>query len=142
MSDSAQTVLVVDDDDDSADAVGAFLGRHGYDVRRARSAREGLALARAERPALVLMDVMMEERTSGFFAIQEMRRDAGLATVPVIVVSSIYTAVPGFRVTPSADWLRHDGFLPKPVDFDALLACVRERLAAAAAPAAVAGAAR
>lgn len=129
MSDGPRSILVVDDDDDAADAVGAFLGSHGYEVRRARSAHEGLARARANRPELVLMDVMMEERTSGFFAIQEMRRDPKLATVPVIVVSSIYTAVPGFRVTPEADWLRHDGFFAKPVDFDLLLARVRELLA-------------
>ena len=128
MSQTPPRILVVDDDDDYADAIGYFLRVWGYEVRRARSAREGLELARAERPALVLMDVMMEERTAGFFAIQEMRRDPELAKIPVLVVSSIYTEVPGFRITPAADWLRHDGFLAKPVDFDELLGRVRELL--------------
>jgi twitching motility two-component system response regulator PilH len=114
-------VLVVDDDDDFAEAVGLFLARHGFAVRMAENARHGLELARADRPALVLMDVMMEERTAGFFAIQELRRDPRTASIPVLVVSSIFTEVPGFRVTPEADWLRHDGFLAKPVDFDLLL---------------------
>ena len=130
MSETPPRVLVVDDDDDYAETVGVFLGRAGYDVRRARTAREGLEAARAERPDVVLMDVMMEERTAGFFAIQEMRRDPELADVPVLVVSSIYTEVPGFRITPAADWLRHDGFLAKPVDFDELL----ERVGALLAP--------
>jgi CheY-like chemotaxis protein len=81
------------------------------------------------------MDVMMEERSAGFFAIQEMRRDPELAGVPVLVVSSIYTEVPGFRIQPAADWLRHDGFLAKPVDFDQLLERVRELLASRREPA-------
>jgi hypothetical protein len=55
--------------------------------------------------------------------------------VPVLVVSSIYTEVPGFRITPAADWLRHDGFLAKPVDFDELLERVQALLAPRAAEA-------
>lgn len=135
MNDTA-TILVVDDDDDYAESIAAFLGAHGYRVLRARSGAEGVRLARSERPDLVLMDVMMEERTAGFFAIQEMRRDPALESVPIFVVSSIYSAIPGFRVSPEAGWLRHDGFLAKPVDFDELLARVRERLpvGAGAAP--------
>jgi len=52
-----------------------------------------------------------------------------LAATPILVVSSLYTAVPGFRVSPQAGWLRHDGFLAKPVDLDELLRSVGERLA-------------
>jgi CheY-like chemotaxis protein len=74
------------------------------------------------------MDVMMEERTAGFFAIQEIRRDPEIAGTPILVTSSIYGAIPGFRVSPDAGWLRHDGFLAKPVDLDALLLWVREHL--------------
>ncbi len=132
MSDALARILVVDDDDDDAEAIGAFLRAHGYQVQRARSAREGLQAVRRDPPDLVLMDVMMEERTAGFFALQEMRRDPQLAAIPVFVVSSIYSAIPGFRVSPDAGWLRHDGFLAKPVDPDELLRRIRERLGATA----------
>lgn len=121
-------ILVVDDDDDYAESITAFLTAHGYTVRRARSGSEGVRLAKSEPPGLILMDVIMEERTAGFFAIQEIRRDPMLAGVPIFVVSSIYSAIPGFRVTPDAGWLRHDAFLVKPVDFDQLLARVHEHL--------------
>jgi DNA-binding response OmpR family regulator len=136
MSDPGATILLVDDDDDYAAAIGSFLAAHGYCVLRARDGREGLRLARSAHPGLVLMDVMMEERTAGFFAIQELRRDPELASIPVFVVSSIYSAIPGFRVSPDAGWLRHDGFLAKPVDLEELLARVRERLPAGGRPAA------
>jgi CheY-like chemotaxis protein len=125
------TILLVDDDDDYADSISAFLGAEGYRVLRGRNGREGLALARAERPDLVLMDVMMDERTEGFFTIQQMRHDPQLAELPVFVVSSIYSAIPGFRVSPEAGWLRHDEFFAKPVELDALLVSIRQRLAGA-----------
>lgn len=133
--DTPATILVVDDDDDYAASITAFLAAHGYAVVRARSGAEGVRLARSEHPDLVLMDVMMEERTAGFFAIQEIRRDPRLATVPIFVMSSIYSAIPGFRVTPDAGWLSHDAFLTKPVDLDQLLSKVREHLAAEPVPA-------
>jgi DNA-binding response OmpR family regulator len=123
-------ILLVDDDDDYAESIGSFLGAHGFSVRRGRNGKEGLMLARAERPDLVLMDVMMDERTEGFFTLQQMRRDPDLADVPVFVVSSIYSAIPGFRVSPEAGWLRHDDFLAKPVELDELLGRIRQRLAA------------
>ena len=129
MSDA--TILLVDDDDDFATAVGAFLDAHGYGVLRAHSAAEGIALARAERPALVLLDVMMEDATAGLRALDEMRRLPELAALPIVVVSSIYAAIPGFRITADPRWLRHDGFLAKPVDLDELLRVVRTRLAPA-----------
>jgi two-component system, chemotaxis family, chemotaxis protein CheY len=132
MTETPRRILVVDDDDDYADTVVAFLEAQGHEVTRARSGGEGVTLARLVRPHLVLMDVMMEERTAGFFAIQEIRRDPDLAGTRVLVVSSIYAAIPGFRVSPEADWLRHDGFLAKPVDLDELLARVRELTAAPA----------
>ena len=140
MSEPLARILVVDDDDDYAESIGAFLRAHGYEVLRARDGREGVAMARLHRPDLVLMDVIMEERTAGFFAIQELRRDPVLAAIPVFVVSSLYDAIPGFRVTPGAGWLRHDLFLAKPVDLDELLARVRARLEGRGAPAPAAGA--
>jgi DNA-binding response OmpR family regulator len=133
MSD-ARTILLVDDDDDYATSISSFLTAHGFRVLRARNGREGLALARAQRPDLMLLDVMMEERTEGFFTLQQLRRDPEISELPVFVVSSIYTAVPGFRISPEASWLRQDEFLAKPVDLDGLLARIRSRLATACEP--------
>jgi len=126
-------ILLVDDDDDYAESTGALLHASGYEVRRARTAREALRLAREVRPDLVLLDVMMEHATAGLDALAEMRRDPQLAGLPILVVSSIYAEVPGFRISTDPAWLRHDGFVPKPVDYDALLARIGELLAAAPA---------
>jgi CheY-like chemotaxis protein len=124
-------ILIVDDDPDFVESVAAFLEAHGHEVVRARDGREGLELARRRPPDLVLMDVMMGERTEGFFAVQQLRREPALARVPVFIVSSLYQDVPGFRIRPDAAWTGHDEFLAKPLDLDLLLEKIAARLAPA-----------
>ncbi len=128
MSSDKKRIVLVDDDDDFSAAVTAFLELHGYEVHRAPGGREGVALARRVHPDLVLMDIVMEERTEGFFAVQNLRRTPGLETVPVFVVTSIYTIVPDFKVTPDQGWLADDKFFTKPVDLKALLKAISAQL--------------
>ncbi|MBN1570742.1 MAG: response regulator [Acidobacteria bacterium] len=121
MSES-KTVLIIDDDRDFVRAIQTLLESSGFKVRSAASGREGIELAKAIEPDLILLDVMMSERTEGFFVLQEMRRMPALSRTPVIVVSSIYTDLPSFRVDPEAGWLPANLFLAKPVEPARLLA--------------------
>ncbi len=121
-------VLIVDDDADFAEALSSFLAANGYEVLQARDGSEGLRIAKAEHPGLVLMDVMMRERTEGFFTVQEMRRTPGLENVPIFILTSLYSQIPGFRINPEASWLAHDAFFAKPVDPVQLLEKIREFL--------------
>jgi two-component system alkaline phosphatase synthesis response regulator PhoP len=115
-------VLIIDDDRDYVRAIRALLESSGYMVRSASNGREGLQLAKTLEPDLVFLDVMMSERTEGFFVLQEMRRVPSLSQTPVIVVSSIYSDEPSFRVDPEAGWLPANLFLAKPVEPARLLA--------------------
>ncbi len=110
------TVLIIDDDPDFLRAVGGLLTSSGYDVHVAHDGREGLEAAKRLRPHLILLDIMMADRTEGFFTLEQMRDVEDLQQTPVIVVSSIYTAQPAFKVSPDAGWLPADSFLAKPVD--------------------------
>jgi CheY-like chemotaxis protein len=133
MSDSKmepKTVLIVDDDRDFITAIDALLQSSGYQVRSAINGREGLRLAKAIRPDLILLDIMMTERTEGFFVLQDIRRVPELKHTPLIVISSIYAEQPIFRVSPEAGWLPADLFLPKPVDPARLLVEVRRLIEA------------
>jgi CheY-like chemotaxis protein len=121
-------ILIVDDDADFSEALSSFLEANGYQVLQARDGSEGLRVAKAEHPNLVLMDVMMRERTEGFFTIQEMRHTPGLEDIPIFVLSSLYAQIPGFRIDPDASWLAHDAFFAKPVDPVQLLEKIREFL--------------
>lgn len=129
-------ILVVDDDRDFVEAVRTLLSHAGYDVLAAHDGRAGVARAREARPDLILVDIMMDERTEGFFAVQELRRAPELAGTPILVVSALYDRVPEFQVPPDRSWLPHDGFLAKPVAPETLLARVRQALGSRGAPAA------
>ena len=128
-----KTVLMIDDDVDFVRAVRALLESAGFNVRAAGNGRDGLQLAKTLEPDLILLDVIMSERTEGFFVLQEMRRVPALANKPVIMLSSIYNDVPAFRVDPEAGWLPANLFLAKPVDPKRLLAEVTRLTTTAAA---------
>lgn len=121
MNDS-KTVLIIDDDPDFLAAVGYLIQARGHVIRTARDGDEGFNLAREIQPDLILLDVMMRERTEGFFTLERIRATPSLEHTPVIVISSIYTEYPGFRVDPGAGWLPADLFLAKPVEPTRLIA--------------------
>lgn len=118
-------ILLVDDDPDFAASTTALLQSAGHSVLWAKTGEEALRMARQDRPDLILLDVMLSERTEGFFVLQEIRRDTELKDIPVIVISSIYAECPGFRVSPEKDWLPAERFLAKPVDPITLITEVR-----------------
>ncbi len=131
-----KTVLVIDDDRDFVAAIEALLVSSGYRVSTALNGRDGLQEAKKLQPDLILLDVMMTERTEGFFALQELRRIPALSHTPVIVISSIYTDQPVFRVSPEAGWLPANLFLPKPVEPARLLEEARRLISDNSKPAA------
>jgi CheY-like chemotaxis protein len=125
-------ILIVDDDQDFVEAVACFLEANGLTVFRACDGAEGVRMAKLERPDLILMDIMMKERTEGFFAIQEIRRDPSLRRVPIFVISSFCTRLPDFEIPSSGGWLAHDMFFAKPVDTVQLLEKIHQRISQAA----------
>jgi DNA-binding response OmpR family regulator len=123
-----KTILIVDDDVDYAASMSCFLAVNGYKVIQARDGREALKLAKMHRPSLILMDIMMDERTEGFFTVQEVRRTNELRDVPIFVLSALYSKVPDFEIDPNRGWLSHDEFFAKPPNMDVLLSKIRQRI--------------
>jgi DNA-binding response OmpR family regulator len=128
MTSEAEKILIVDDDADFVEALSAFLEAHHYVVLKAYDGREGLKLAKMQQPDLIIMDIIMKERTEGFFTVQEIRRTPELKTVPIFAVSSLYSQVPDFGIAPDSSWLGHDEFLAKPVNMSELLEKVQRHL--------------
>lgn len=125
-------ILIVDDDPDHREAMSCFLEANGYQVLKASNGADGLKLAKLEKPDLILMDVVMDERTEGFFTVQEIRRSPELKNVPVFIVSAIYSKLTDFGIPPDSAWMAHDEFLAKPLDLTKLLEKIRERIGAPA----------
>jgi DNA-binding NarL/FixJ family response regulator len=117
-------VLLADGDGKSREALAALLEMLGCAVEQAKSGDEALALARANQPALAVLDVQLAV-ISGYEVCRELRETFG-EMLPIMFVSDSRVEaadeVAGFL-------LGADDYLPKPVDNDQFLARVRRLLA-------------
>lgn len=82
-----QTVLVVDDSPTDTHVLSEMLKKHGFSVITASSGEEGIEIARAQRPDLVLMDVVMPGM-SGFEATRAIAKNKETGGIPVIICTT------------------------------------------------------
>jgi pilus assembly protein CpaE len=82
-----EKILIVDDDLDTLKLVGLILQRQGYEIVAANSGSQGLAKAAAERPNLILLDVMMPDM-EGYEVARRLRADTELARTPIIMFTA------------------------------------------------------
>ncbi|GGX00865.1 histidine kinase [Streptomyces malachitofuscus] len=123
---AGRTVLVVDDDARNLFALSGILELHGFRVLHAENGRAGIErLVNNPEVALVLMDVMMPE-LDGYAATAEIRAMPQYADLPIIAVTA--KAMPGDREKSLASGA--SDYVTKPVDTQALIACVRRWLPA------------
>ena len=83
----APLVLCADDDEDILSLVALRLRRAGFEVETAADGEEAVEIARARRPALAVLDVMMPKRT-GYEVLAELRGDETLRGMKVILLSA------------------------------------------------------
>ncbi len=125
MTNPPHKVLIADDEPNILVSLEFLMKREGHAVLLARDGDEALALIRAERPALVLLDVMMPGR-SGFEVCQAVRADEAIAGTKILLLTA------KGRDTDVAQGLGvgADGYMTKPFSTKELAARVREMLAA------------
>ena len=80
-------ILVVEDNERNLKLVRDVLEYVGYDVRVARTAEDGIALAVKERPDLVLMDLQLPG-IDGMEALRRLRESPRTADIPVVAVTA------------------------------------------------------
>ena len=85
------TVLWIDDDPLLLGLCVSVLEQHGYRVLTATDGLQGIALAHAERPDMILLDVLMPTM-SGFEVCRQLRRDATLHDTPIILLTALNDA--------------------------------------------------
>lgn len=108
-------VLYIEDDDDSRRLVVKVLGSNGYEVLAAADGLEGVALAKSERPQLVLMDINLPN-LDGRIITTRLRSLPDLQDVPIVALTANNS--PGSRERALAAGCT--GFLTKPIDVDEL----------------------
>jgi len=82
-----QSIIIVDDDQDIATILSHRLTKEGYKVVVAHDGAQGLKLITKNPPSLILLDVMLPEK-SGFEVLTQLKMNKITATVPVILLTS------------------------------------------------------
>jgi CheY-like chemotaxis protein len=80
-------ILVIDDDVTTLKLVATTLRKHGYEVHTANDARQGLTLALADPPSLIIVDYLMPERT-GLDFLHDLRAVPEMKAVPVLMLTA------------------------------------------------------
>jgi len=121
----AKRILLVDDDPEFVEANKQLLEAEGYVVDTATDGASGVAKAKAQKPDLMVLDVMMACDTEGFDVSREVAQIPELKDMPVIILTGIRRAksLP-FGFEPHETWLPVKAVLEKPVPPQKLLETV------------------
>jgi CheY-like chemotaxis protein len=122
-------ILIVDDDRDVFESMKIVLVAEGYAVDWATNGGEAIQKAKACKPDLMILDVMMNSDDEGFQVTYKMKQDAELASIPIVMVTSVGSRTGfSFNRARDEDFLPVNEFLEKPVDPRVLVDKVRENL--------------
>ncbi|MCC7219235.1 MAG: response regulator [Candidatus Contendobacter sp.] len=80
-------ILIVDDSPTQTLSLSKVLKRHGHEILTAKDGEEGVEVAKAELPDLVLMDVVMP-KINGFQATRQITKNPSTSHIPVIIVTT------------------------------------------------------
>jgi CheY-like chemotaxis protein len=140
-----EKILIVDDEQDGVSFISSVLDDNGYDHISANNGNTGLELARSEKPDLILLDLIMPEK-SGIMMFQELKKDSELREIPIVIVSgaSEVTGVdfknfifkqasrkggaPESEASEPAHYFTPDGFVEKPIDPEELIRAIQTAL--------------
>jgi two-component system CheB/CheR fusion protein len=114
-------VLIVEDNDDTAESLRLLLELFGYEVEVAGTGPAGVRLALARRPDVVLCDIGLPD-LDGFGVAQALRRSPATADVPLIAVTSYSSD----EVLARCRAVGFDRYFTKPADPDVLLEALAE----------------
>jgi CheY-like chemotaxis protein len=118
-------ILIVEDNTDVREMLSERLKRKTYHTRQAGNGREALEQAARDRPDLILMDVSMPDM-DGLEATRRLKADPALCAIPVIILTAHAYAEDQAKARAAGC----DDYLPKPVDFAALLRKIQALLSA------------
>ena len=121
-------ILVVDDDPDFVETMRIVLENAGYEVISAADGDESLQVIRAQKPDLIILDVIMSSLLDGLNVSQQLQDDPEHKDIPIVMVTSIantdYAAL-----FPTDEYVHIDAFMTKPVLPEQLIAQVKRLLA-------------
>jgi len=120
-------ILIVDDDQDYGEALKIVLSNKGYSVNHVLNVKDGRKSVEEDKPALIILDVMMDKHTDGFDLCHSLKNDEKYKNIPILMVTAV-TGKTGFKFSPETDgeYLQADDYVAKPVPSSELLLRVKK----------------
>ncbi len=121
-------ILVIDDDPDILDALSMILESKGYEMVTAQDGIEGLASLKAEKPDLIILDLLMP-KMDGFAVCKELQdpRWSKYRNVPILILTSVREEASRRRYELETGLeLNVDDYVEKPISPDVLLDRVKK----------------
>jgi two-component system alkaline phosphatase synthesis response regulator PhoP len=127
MSDK-KLVLVVDDDPDLVESLAMKLESENFRVAKAYDGIEGWDAIKKERPALIILDVMMP-RKDGYTLCSELKNSEEYKGIIVVLLTAVTDAINSTNYTHmGGKTTLADDFVPKPIKLDKLMEIVKDNL--------------
>lgn len=116
-------ILVTDDDQDIRDSLQAILEGEDYEVATAADKEEGWEKIRADKPDLMILDVMMKSWQDGFEMARELKNDPEFSDIPILMLTGVkeHTGIDFKSSAGNDDWNPVEAFLEKPIQPEMLL---------------------
>lgn len=86
-NESARSIVYIEDDPEMIDLVSLIVNKRGFQVKGAHGGRHGLDLVKKEKPALVLLDLMMPDM-DGWDVYQQLKSEEDTRDIPVIIITA------------------------------------------------------
>ncbi|MBN2355812.1 response regulator [candidate division KSB1 bacterium] len=126
---SKKKILLVDDDPAFREINRMVLETSGYEVEEADSKPAALEKIRSTTFDLVILDLMMEERDSGFQLAYALRQEEATRTLPILMLTSAEEKTGfSFDVAQDREWMKVDDYAAKPLKPAELIARVEKML--------------
>ena len=113
-------ILVVEDDPEINELIGAYVELAGFSCRRVMRGDDALREARQHIPALIVLDVMLPD-LDGFEICRRLRRDPATASIPIIMLTALDIEDMRCRARECGA----SEYMTKPFDPDRLMAAIR-----------------
>lgn len=125
-------ILIIDDDADYTGSIIPSLEKVGYQVQATTTGNDGVKQAKAWKPDLVILDLLMKSRNEGFAVSRKLAALPELKGKPVVLITGVRKAfhLP-FALEPDPKWLPVTQVLEKPLPDGRLLQAVVDLLGAA-----------
>jgi len=121
-------ILVVDDDTDLVEMMAMKLENKNFRVAKAYDGVEAMARIKEERPALIILDVMMP-RKDGYTLCNELKTSEEYKGIVVVLLTAVTDAISSTNYTHmGGKTTLADDYVPKPVDMDKLVEIVQDSL--------------